>query len=65
MFANSHSHLKIAADRQRDLIAAAEKDRRVAEFRALKGSSRQVIRVGQGWRRALHALAIPRPVLPA
>ncbi len=64
MFANSHSHLKIAADRQREQIAAAEQDRRAAEFRAMKRSSRQVTRVGQGWRRALRAFAIRRTALP-
>jgi hypothetical protein len=64
MFANSHSHLKIAADRQREQIAAAEQDRRAAEFRAMKRSSRQVTRVGQGWRRALRTLAIRRTALP-
>ena len=58
MFANSHSQMKIAADRQRDHLATAEQERRAAEFRATKTSSRQVTRVGQGWRQALRALAI-------
>jgi hypothetical protein len=65
MFANSHSHLMIAADRRRELIAAAEQERRTAGFRAMKRSPRPVTRAGQGWRRALRALAIRRPVLPA
>ncbi len=65
MFANSYSHMKIAADRQREQIAAAEQDRRVAESRAMKRSSRQVTRVGRGWRRALRTVAIGRPVRPA
>jgi hypothetical protein len=65
MFANSHSHMMIAADRQRDYLAAAEQHRRAAEFRTTKRSSRQVTRVGLGWRRALRTLAIGGPVFPA
>ena len=64
MFANSHSHLKIAADRQRDEIAAAEQVRRAAEFRAMKRSSRQVTGVGVSARRVLRILAIRRTVRP-
>jgi len=58
-------HMRIAADRQREQTAAAEQDRRAAEFRTMKRSSRQVTRAGLGWRRALRALAVGRPVLPA
>ena len=65
MFSDPYAHLQIAADRQRDHIAAAEQDRRAAEFRAMKRSSRQVTRVGSGWRQVLRTLAVRHTLRPA
>jgi hypothetical protein len=65
MFSHPYGHLQIAADRQRDQLAAVEQDRRAAEFRAMKRSSRQVTAVGEGLRRVLSTLAIRRTVKPA
>ena len=65
MFTNSHFSSQIASDRQRDLLADAERYRLAAQFRGLPREPRRVIRAGQGLFGALRRLIPDRTVAPA
>ena len=65
MFTNSHFSTQIASDRQRDLLADAERHRLAAQFRGLPREPRRVIRAGQGLFGALRRLIPDRTVTPA
>jgi hypothetical protein len=64
MFTNPHLSTQLASDRQRGLLAGAERHRRVAQFRDRPRESRHVIRASQALLGTLRGIAQRRTVLP-
>ena len=62
-----HTYLstQIAADRQRELIAKAERHRLAAQFRGRPRAARHIASASRGLRRALTTVAVRRTELPA